>query len=322
VITAVTPVLPAVSDTATFHYVPLAARIIAVSGDAQSGLIGTAFGLPLIVEVQDAGGAPYRGGYPVTFGVASGPTGTSVAPTTVNTDLTGRAQTVLTAGSAVGTLSVTATATGLTGSPLTFNGTVTTGGPGVPTTVAVAGGNNQSDSLNHVLANPLVVLVSDQFGNPVSGVTVSWTASDGSLSAPTSNTNTSGQASINWTLGSAQASPTVTATVSGLTPVVFTATTLFPGPQILISQAGVPGVGIGLTATINVALSGPAGAGGVAVALASSQTSIFTVVPSTLNIPQGASAGTATITGVSSGIATLTGTATGYIAGSLRVDVR
>ena len=99
-ITAVTPVLPAVSDTATFHYVPVAARIIAVSGDAQSGLIGTAFGLPLIVEVQDAGGAPYRGGYPVTFGVASGPTGTSVAPTTVNTDLTGRAQTVLTAGSA------------------------------------------------------------------------------------------------------------------------------------------------------------------------------------------------------------------------------
>ena len=161
VITAVTPVLPAVSDTATFHYVPVAARIIAVSGDAQSGLIGTAFGLPLIVEVQDAGGAPYRGGYPVTFGVASGPTGTSVAPTTVNTDLTGRAQTVLTAGSAVGALSVTATATGLTGSPLTSTARRNWWSR-LPTTVAVAGGNNQSDSLSHLLPNPLVVLVSDR----------------------------------------------------------------------------------------------------------------------------------------------------------------
>ena len=423
VITAVTPVLPAVSDTATFHYVPVAARIVAVSGDAQSGLIGTVFALPLIVEVQDAGGAPYRGGYPVTFGVASGPGGTSVAPTTITTDLTGQAQTVVTAGNSAGALSVTARATGLTGSPLTFNGTATIGGPGIPTAVAVAGGNNQSavvntvlgtdpsvlvtdaggvpvsgvavafavtagggsitganattngsgvaslgswklgqtagantlsatvagitpvsftatgtadvaaalakvsgdnqtDSLNKALTNPLVVLVSDQFGNPVSGVTVTWAPSDGNLSATTSTTNTNGQASVNWTLGLGQANPTVTATVSGLTPVVFQATTLFPGPQILISQAGVPGVGIGLTATIDVGLSGPAGPGGVAVALASSQTGIFTVTPSTLNIPQGASAGTATITGVSSGIATLTGTATGYIAGSLPVDVQ
>ncbi len=103
---------------------------------------------------------------------------------------------------------------------------------------------------------------------------------------------------------------------------VFQATTLFPGPQVLISQAGVPGVGIGLTATIDVALTGPAGAGGVSVALSSSATGIFTVAPATLNIPQGATAGTATITGVSSGIATLTGTATGYITGSLSVNVQ
>src|SRR5262249_57394819 len=135
----------------SFHYVPVAARIVPISGDAQSGLIGTAFALPIIVEVQDGSGAPYRGGYPVTFGVASGPTGTSVAPTTVNTDLTGRAQTIMTAGSAVGTVSVTATAAGLTGSPLPFSGTVTIGGPGVPTTVAVARGNNQSATVNTVL---------------------------------------------------------------------------------------------------------------------------------------------------------------------------
>ena len=53
--------------------------------------------------------------------------------------------------------------------------------------LAKVSGDNQSDSLNKALTNPLVVLVSDQFGNPVSGVTVTWAPSDGNLSATTSN---------------------------------------------------------------------------------------------------------------------------------------
>jgi hypothetical protein len=252
----------------------------------------------------------------VVFGVTAG--GGSITGANATTNGSGIASVgSWTLGQTAGTNTLTATVSGI--APVSFTAT---GAADVAATLGKVSGDNQSANLNTVLPNPLVVLVSDQFGNPVSGVTVTWAPSDGNLSATTSNTNASGQAAVNWTLGSAQANPNVTATVASLTPVVFQATTLFPSPQILISQAGVPGVGVGLTATIDVALSGPAGAGGVAVALASSQTSIFTVTPSTLNIPQGQIAGTATITGVSSGIATLTGTATGYITGSLSVDVQ
>jgi hypothetical protein len=71
------------------------------------------------------------------------------------------------------------------------------------------------------------VLVRDGNSNPVPGVTVSFAVASGggSLSGAAPLTNASGIATLgSWTLGTTAGSNTLTATVSGLPPVTFTAT--------------------------------------------------------------------------------------------------
>ena len=48
--------------------------------------------------------------------------------------------------------------------------------PAAAQNIAIAGGNNQSAALNTALAQPLSVLVTDQYSNPVGGVAVTFTA--------------------------------------------------------------------------------------------------------------------------------------------------
>ena len=81
-----------------------------VSGDAQTGTIGTALANPFVVEVKDGTTtAKTFAGVPVTFAVTG--SGGTLSATTVATDATGRAQATLTLGSASGTNTVTATVT-------------------------------------------------------------------------------------------------------------------------------------------------------------------------------------------------------------------
>jgi uncharacterized protein YjdB len=93
------------------------------------------------------------------------------------------------------------------------------------TTVTLVSGDNQKAKNNQTLASPLVVLVTDAGGRPVSGVTVSWTTSNGSMSPTTSYTDAAGLAASSWTLGGGPKSQLryAAATVSGLTPVQFVA---------------------------------------------------------------------------------------------------
>jgi hypothetical protein len=94
--------------------------------------------------------------------------------------------------------------------------------------LAVTTGNNQSAAYSHALGTALGVTVADAFGNPVSGVTVSWavTTGGGTVGSATSPTNASGVATSAWTLGAALGAQSVTASVSGLSgsPATFTAT--------------------------------------------------------------------------------------------------
>jgi subtilisin-like proprotein convertase family protein len=84
---------------------------------------------------------------------------------------------------------------------------------GTPSQIAISSGTNQTGTVSTTLANPLVVLVKDANNNVVSGATVDWvvTAGGGSVSAPTSTTNTTGLAQITFTLGSAAGANTLTA---------------------------------------------------------------------------------------------------------------
>ena len=96
----------------------------------------------------------------------------------------------------------------------------------VATTVVEISGDDQSSQVSTALDAPFVVEVRDQNGDALSGITVAFavTAGGGSLSASSVTTNASGRAESTLTLGSTVGTNTVTATVSGITAISFTAT--------------------------------------------------------------------------------------------------
>jgi hypothetical protein len=95
-----------------------------------------------------------------------------------------------------------------------------------PATITISSGDGQTGTVNTALANPIVVKVEDVDGDDVAGATVTWAVAsgDGTLSAVTGTTGSDGTAQVTWTLGPTAGTNTATATVSGLTPVTFTAT--------------------------------------------------------------------------------------------------
>jgi hypothetical protein len=99
----------------------------------------------------------------------------------------------------------------------------------VATTLAIVAGDAQTGTVGEPLGTDPAVVVRDQFGDPMGGVTVTWAAGTGSVSAATSTTNAQGVAAIAWTLGTAAGAQTLTAQAAGLTAVTFDATA-DPGP--------------------------------------------------------------------------------------------
>jgi hypothetical protein len=105
--------------------------------------------------------------------------------------------------------------------------------------IQMAGGNEQLGVVNQPLPNPLVVLVTDQDGDPVEGVAVDWDVESGSVSDQSVETGSDGRASVTRVLGPEPGEQTTTASVEGLegSPVTFvaTATTVGEGDAILIT---------------------------------------------------------------------------------------
>ena len=96
--------------------------------------------------------------------------------------------------------------------------------PPVATTLEIVSGDNQSATVSTALANPLVVQVLDQNGGVFSGSTVTFATTGGTLSETSVVTDANGQASTALTLPATAGDYTVTASVSGLTDVMFSAT--------------------------------------------------------------------------------------------------
>lgn len=312
------------TDQSRLSFAPPAGQLILTSGNNQTVAVGAQAAGPLIVQVRDAAGNPYPLGYQVDFAVASGPGGTSVAPLTAVTDNQGYAQTILTAGGSAGTAQVTASAANLSGSPVQFSATITGGGgPGPADTVVIISGNNQTAPNGTALANPLVVEVRDQVGIPVPGVTVTWSPVQGSAAPISSVTDAAGRAQTAWTLGTGAPSQTLTASALTLPPATFNATATFATPSVLLSFPGIPGVGIGLSTTVQVALTSPAGPGGIVVTVTSDAPGTVSIGGGgTVSIPQGQSSGTIQINGLAVGNTTIRGNASGFTEGILTVDVQ
>lgn len=112
----------------------------------------------------------------------------------------------------------------------TFLGILACGDDGTGLALNRASGNNgdaQTGPVGEALPDPLRVVVTDEAGDPVSGITVNWsTANGGSFDPSSSTTDVEGIASTTWTLGGTSGGQLAQAAVNGAanSPVSFSAT--------------------------------------------------------------------------------------------------
>jgi len=151
-------------------------------------------------RVTDQYGNPVAG-RSVTWGLASGG-GSLGTPATVSSDATGIVTApAWTLGTAVGPNAITASAAGLSGSPVTFSAL---GLAGAATQMVIKDGNNQSAVVATALPVKPSVVVRDQFNNPVGNASVTFavTAGGGGITGAASTTDAQGIATVgSWTLG-------------------------------------------------------------------------------------------------------------------------
>jgi hypothetical protein len=208
-------------------------QLVAVAGDSQSAAAGATLPEPLVVQVTDGFGNPIAG-VPITWSADVG----SVSEQTTATGSDGLASVQRTLGTDAGVQHATAEASGLAGSPVTFTQIASAG---AAATLEPVSGDGQSAVVGTSVAEPLVVRARDAAGNPVAGMAVTWVVGNGggSVSPQTSITGDGGLASTRWTVGGAPGPNSVTAVISGVGTVGFTATAQ-PGTPPSLSLATEP----------------------------------------------------------------------------------
>jgi hypothetical protein len=176
------------------------------SGDRQLGTAGAPLKLPIVLRTVDRYGNPVPGEV-VRLEPASG----RLADSSVTTDSTGHTKVLWTLGGrpaglqrmmvrlAGDTLETEVTALARPGKPakLAFVSPPETAKPGRP------------------LPKPLVVQVTDAYGNPLGGQTVAFKSSSGSVNPARGLTGADGRSTVRWTLGPKSKKPTLAATVAG-----------------------------------------------------------------------------------------------------------
>jgi adhesin/invasin len=200
---------------------PVAAKIVRSSSDPQAATTGTAVGDPPAVRVLDASNNPVAG-QTVSFSVTGG--GGSITGGTAVSNESGFASVgSWTLGASPGTNTLTATAGGLQGSPMTFTAT---GVAAPPVAMSISAGQDQSALAGSQVPIRPAVLVTDAKGVGVSGVAVTFSigGGSGSISGANAVTNGSGIATLgSWTVG--MGGNSLLATSNGLagSPLVFNA---------------------------------------------------------------------------------------------------
>ena len=181
--------------------------------NAQTAPVGTAVSKPVEVHVMDNTGAVASGAI-VTWTVVNH--AGSTATTTSTTDATGTASVAWTLDTLARVDSLQATVQNGTTATITATGTA-----GAATKDSTFSGDAQSVAHGSVSA-PMIVKVTDRYGNGIAGVAVAWVATGGgTLSAASTMTDATGKAQVTLTLGSATGAYTVTATPAALAAVTF-----------------------------------------------------------------------------------------------------
>ncbi len=136
-----------------------------------------------------------------------------VSSATSYTDTEGVATVAWTLGTIAGANSLQATLAG--GEQATITATAV---PGAPAALNIVSGNNQSVVEDSTTA-PFVVSVADQYGNMISGLSIMWSATAGTLSASTDATDSTGEATDLLTTNGSTPNYQVTATVGALSAI-------------------------------------------------------------------------------------------------------
>lgn len=199
------------------------ASVTIVQGDQQNGRVGELLAQPVVATVADASGRPVEGAT-VVFQLMDPVPGAALEPDTTTTDTDGAASTEVRLGTQPGSQTGQVSALDADGNPTAqARFTVTAVSESANGIVAVAG-DSQSAPVGTTLPQPLVVQVTDAFGNPIPGVTVAWTADGGgSVSEVSTVTGDDGQTSVERTLGDAAGTQRTLASADGLagSPVTF-----------------------------------------------------------------------------------------------------
>lgn len=210
-----------------------------LSGNQQSGIAGSLLPDSLAVVVTDYNQNPLIG-HTVTFTVtAGGGRINSLTQAKVTTDASGHAWAWFRLGTQAGAglQQVTVAAQGLAGETLLFTATATAD---IAARISYHSGSGQVGLTGSRLADPLVVLIQDRHGNPVSGhpVKYSVTAGGGNFIGEqniTLNSDGEGLAKAWLTLGMATGDSAHRATATSL---VRNSTTPLIGSPILFSAGG------------------------------------------------------------------------------------
>ncbi|MFY9561458.1 MAG: Ig-like domain-containing protein [Terriglobales bacterium] len=186
------------------------------SGNSQKAPLASPLPSPLKVKAKDANGNGVAG---VVISFDDGGVGGSLSPATATTNSSGVATTSYTTGTKSGVVKITASAAGLT--PVVFKETVLAG-PAV--SLSIYSGNNQTVQAGTATPKLLQVKVTDQYGNPVSGISVSFAdgGAGGSFAPDPVATNAKGIAGTRYTTPNHAGPVTVTASAAGLGSVLFT----------------------------------------------------------------------------------------------------
>ena len=164
------------------------------------------------IDVQEDGNA--ASGKTVTFSVSPDDGTVSLSTTSATTDSNGQASTTLRTGSgSSGSYTVTASV-----GTLSLSSSVTVNTPPPPLAFWIISGDKQQGLLGEALANPFVVEVRGQSGDPLLGVQVTFsvTSGGGTLSVTSATTGSNGRTESILTLGPNPGTNTVEVGVRGI----------------------------------------------------------------------------------------------------------
>jgi hypothetical protein len=181
------------------------ASVVVKSGDRQLGSVGAALKLPLVLRTVDRHGNTVPGA-----AVRLEPAAGKLADSSIVTDSAGQAKVLWTLGRAAGLQRM---AIRLAGDTAETEATALAR-PGKPAKVAFMSPPEKARP-GRPLPKPLIVQVTDAYGNPLGGQTIIFKPSSGSVVPARGLTDADGRTTVRWTLGPKSRQPELAGTVAG-----------------------------------------------------------------------------------------------------------